>query len=166
MNSLTEKKENEHLIEKAHEFVAVGNQAFNGLAIAVYEIERRELWREKGYESFVEFYQEELGRKKDSVSRLKNAGSVLVAAGYTVDKLPETNIPYKAIADAKSHFPDMEPKLLLATAQTWNPDDYKQDRKDNCPGPDLDMTTVSAKCKACKGWHKLPDAPQSPKIGS
>lgn len=154
MNSLTEKNENEHLIEKAHEFIAVGNQAFNGLAIAVYEIERRELWRDKGYESFVEFYQEELGRKKDSVSRLKNAGSVLVAAGYTVDRLPESNIPYKAIADAKSHFPDMEPKLLLATAQTWNPDDYKQHKKDECPGHELDLERRAAPCKHCGSWLK------------
>ena len=150
MNSLAAKNQ---LLDKAETLNKALDTSYLGLSLVLVDIVETEAFKEAGYDDFPSYYREHLGREKSTISRL------LVCGKWLKEKyggaLPEGNPSYKKLASAIKANPEAEPEFVLATAATWSESDFKADAKEKCPGADLDLSTASAKCRACGLWHPL-----------
>ena len=145
------------LIDQAREFVAAGEKAFISLAIALVEIEEKELWKEVGYESFVEYYTQDLGREHSTISRLREAGQFLVKAGYTTENVPMGTLSYKKLAQAVKAFPDKEPEYVLSAAQTLTRKEIKEANLENKHGVHEHVAGSErwGKCEVCGSYFRI-----------
>lgn len=141
------------LLDTARSLNSAIEQNYLGLALLLVEIERDELYKDAGYDTFVDFYSQDLKREKSTVSRLLKAGHWL-KDNYGA-QLPSGQFSYKRLVASINTFPDQKPEYILAAAQTLTNDDFKAHKKDNCEGHDLDMTRRSAPCKNCSCWIKV-----------
>lgn len=140
------------LLEQARELNATIEKNYLGLALALYEIKKTDAWKDE-YESFADFYKNDLGRERSTVSRLLTVGEWVQT--HLDGMLPAGNIGYKKLAASINAFPDKDPKYILSAAQTLTDDDLKAEKKEACPGHDLDLTRQSAPCRHCGMWIKV-----------
>lgn len=119
------------------------------LAVGLVKVHDSEAFKEAGYDTWPDYYRNELGRERSVISKMLTAGRWIIE-----NNVAESNVTsYQKLASAIVAHPNEAPEKVLAIAATWTPDDFKAHAKDECPGPDLDMSTVSAKCRNCGMWH-------------
>lgn len=122
--SLTEKNQ---LLDKVEELNRTLENSYMGLALLLVQVEETSAFREAGYDTFPDYYREELGREKSTVSRLLQVGrwlrdNSLVAPG---------NLSYKKLEAAIRAYPHKEPKYVLAAAKTLTLSDFKEEKKED-----------------------------------
>ena len=115
--------------------VAQLNETFEAsgifLAVGLVKVFDSEAWRETS-ESWADYYSNELGRKRDVISRMLKAGRFIIENG-----LVHTNIKsYDRLSRAITMYPDKKPTELVALANSWNDQDFKDEKRDVCLHPD------------------------------
>ncbi len=102
------------------------------LAVGLVKVFDSEAWREAGYDEWSAYYTQELGRKKDVISRMLKAGRFIIENG-----LVHTNIKsYDRLSRAITMYPDKKPTEIVALANTWNSQDFVDEKRDVCLHPD------------------------------
>ncbi len=145
---MTKPTKQNDLLDHAASLNATLEQSYLGLALVLVEIESTEAWKEAGRDSFAEYYREDLGREKSTVSRLLTCGKWLKE--HSVAQLP--TVSYRKLAGAISQNPEATPEKVLAIAQTWSPDDFKAQAKEDCKEHDFQLVCI--KCWK-KSDHKM-----------
>ena len=123
--------------------VAQLNETFEAsgvfLAVGLVKVFDSEAWREVS-ESWTDYYSNELGRKRDVISRMLKAGRFIIENG-----LGCTNIKsYDRLSRAITMYPDKKPEEVVALANVWSNDDFKEQKKDDCK--EHDWGTFCRKC--------------------
>lgn len=123
--NLTEKN---NLLDKADALNKTLENSYLALALVLVEVEETAAYKEAGYDDFAGYYKEALGREKSTVSRL-------LAVGHWLKEnelgLPTGNHSYKRLGQAIKAFPNETPEKILAIAETWTPDDFKEEKKED-----------------------------------
>jgi len=125
----------------------IGKRA-DGLARPLlYEINQNESYKEKGFDSFDQFVEspDGLDRSRGWASQQLTIHKVFTLDGGIPPEQVETigmNRLYKA-----ARLKDKTPEEKFAVASTWSLSDFKEDRKDECPGHEYELF-----CKHC--WKR------------
>ena len=117
--------------------VAELNQEFETsgilLAVGLVKVFDSEAWREAGYDEWSAYYTQELGRKRDVISRMLKAGRFIIENG-----LVHTNIKsYDRLSRAITMYPDKKPEEVVELANVWNSQDFVDEKRDVCTHPDV-----------------------------
>lgn len=126
---MTTLRENNDLLNKAASFNRALEDSYLSLAVVLVDIEESEAYKETGYETFADYYKQELGREKSTVSRLMTCGRWLKAHKLG---LHGATFSYRQLASAIKTFPDKEPEYVLSVAKTWRDDDFRAEEKEEC----------------------------------
>jgi hypothetical protein len=144
MNTLTT-IEQKNLLERVEELNRGLENYYLRLGMEISIVHETEAWKSLGYETFADYYRQELRRDKSSISRLVGVGYWLRLNNV---ELPPDNVSYRALDKAIKQFPDKEPKEVLALASTWNDSDFRDEVRDTCEGHELGKERW-AKCTKC-----------------
>ncbi len=141
MTTVTQKNQ---LLDKAEGLNKTLENSYLALSLVLVEVEETEAYKEAGYEDFPSYYKEALGREKSTVSRLLQVGRWLRDNKMG---LPTGNLSYKKLGSAIKAFPNETPEKVLAIAETWTPEDFKDEKKEDGHAHEYEMF-----CKHC--WRK------------
>lgn len=123
--------------------------AYIELGIALSEVEETSAWRELGYDSFPDYYQQDLGRTKSTVSKLITVGKWVKSHGF----LNETNgASYTTIYESINAFPEKEPQFILEAAKTNTLSEIRAERQEKHP---CLHEEVALCCTSC--WKRVDD---------
>lgn len=119
MNTLTNP-----LIEETKVLVQSIKRNYLAISANLYRI--HEGWT-GSVDGWVQFYTEELELSKSQVSKMLKVGGFILAHGL----LKTTDVSYEKLYLSINRNPDKDPKYVVAEAQSWSADDYKQDKKED-----------------------------------
>lgn len=136
------------VLEKADKFNLMAETGFKGLALCLPVIEDKALWREAGYQSFVDYYTNHLGKSKGWISKLSTVGRFALSNGFSEETLGVATISstYAAI----NVFEDKDPQYVLAAAQTNTVAEILQNKREeehpNCAHKKTHACTACDDC--------------------
>lgn len=113
------------LIEETKELIQLGKKSYLAASVNVHLI--HEAWTGTADE-WVSFYQEELDLSKSQVSKMRTVGGFLVA-----NRLQKTaKVSYEKLYRAIASNRDGDPQKILAVAEVWGDQDFKDQAKEDC----------------------------------
>lgn len=125
------------------------------MALLLPVIEEKELWREAGYSSFVDFYQTDLKKSKSFVSKLMTVGKFALANGFTEKTFDGASLTtaYTAI----QCLPDKEPGYVIATATSNTVAEILENRRDDAFGEHDHLlgSETYKKCEVCGKMERV-----------
>lgn len=119
-------------------------QNYIALGLALLEIQETEAFKEAGYEDFADYYRNELGREKSTVSRLLS-----VARWLKENKLPVGNVSYKKLEVAIRAYPDKDPEYVMKAAETNTLDELRDEHRETVSGVCTNHIPLTI-CKTCR----------------
>lgn len=122
------------VLDAARKCSQMAENGLIGLALLLPVIEERELWKEAGYSSFVDFYQTDLKKSKSFVSKLMTVGKFALANGFTAETFDGASLTtaYTAI----TCLPDKEAGYVVATATSNTVAEILENRRDDALASD------------------------------
>lgn len=112
------------LIQQTKELIQLGKKSYLAASVNVHLL--YESWTGSPDE-WVSFYQEELDLSKSQVSKMRTVGGFLVA-----NQLQETaKVSYEKLYRAIASNRDGDPQKILAVAEVWGEQDFKDDLKED-----------------------------------
>lgn len=138
---------NTGVIDAARKCNKMAETGLIGLALLLPVIDEKELWREAGYSSFVDFYQNDLKKSKSFVSKLMTVGKFALANGFSKETFEGASLTtaYTAI----TCLPDKDPEYVVATAQTNTLVEILANRRDQAFGDHKPDWETLHHCKTC-----------------
>ena len=137
------------LTEKLNSLSEVSQVA---LGVGLVRVKETEAFKERGYESFDEWYKVVLRRSKGDISRLMTVGRFMIDGGFHEEK---DAAPYTVLYTAIKAFPDKDPAYVLASAQSNSISEILDNRRDDAFGPDHTHTLEEQLYKRCGECGKM-----------
>jgi len=144
---------NNSLIEECRSLNAAIEQNYLLLALSLVEIEEQELFKGAGYDTFQDFWSQDLGREKSTVSRLLAAGRWIKENGMQ-GKLPGAT-SYKKLVLAIKAFPTKDSDYVLSVAKTWSFSDFKESHVEEVCGTEGEHVLGDMRFTPCKKCGKF-----------
>lgn len=124
--------------------------AFIQLGLNLLEVEERELWKEAGYESFVDYYTQELRRNKSTISKLCTVARFVKENHLQQAELPPYTNLYQAL---QLHGAD-KPELVVAEASENTTSEIRKNLQEKTPHvPDFKSVCVVPGCWTPEDTH-------------
>lgn len=126
--------------------------AFIQLGLNLLEVEERELWKEAGYESFVDYYTQELGRNKSTITKLTRFARFVKETNLSLEDLHGIKYTngYEALL---LHVAD-KPELVLAEARENTSAEIRRNIHEKTPHvPDFKSVCVVPGCWTPEDTH-------------
>jgi hypothetical protein len=151
--TLLEVKRRMDIIDQARAANTAVEQNYIALAQTLVEIEATGAYKEAGYDTFQDFWQQDLGREHSTVSRLMAVGHWLKQ--NDIRALGTTS--YKKLAEAIKAFPDKDPQYVLSAAQTLSRKEIKEANLENKHGVHEHIAGSErwGKCTVCESFIRL-----------
>lgn len=135
-----------NLLERTKQLNEMAECSLIELGVLLAEVEEKEAYKEAGYDSFHEYYEEELGRNKSTVSQLVTVGR-WIKEHSLLKQTEQTS--YRKLYAAINLYQDKEPRFILAAAQTNTLHDLETERREKEHGICIDHQPITL-CARCK----------------
>lgn len=122
------------------------------LGIGLVRVKETEAYRQAGFNTFDEWYKQELKRSKGDISRLMTVGRFMIDGGFHEEK---DAAPYTVLYTAIKAFPDKDPHYVLATAQSNSISEILDNRRDDAFGSDHQHILEDQLYKKCSECGKM-----------
>lgn len=133
------------LLERASKLNKLSEVSQVALGMCLAIIKSEETYKEAGYDTFDQYYKQELGRSKGDISKLLKVGDFMIRGQFP----EETVVPYTLLYTAITAFPDKEPEYILSAAQTNTMAEIMENRRDDAFGTDHTHTLEDQMYKRC-----------------
>lgn len=132
------------LLEKTAELNKMAEFSQVALGICLARVKETEAYKGQ-YETFDQYYRQELNRSKGDISKLLKVGRFMLDGGFP----EETEVGYTVLHTAILALPDKKPEYVLATAQTNTISEILENRRDDAFGQHPADWEPAFHCKTC-----------------